>query len=240
MPLLDHFRAPLKVTHPWMGFHSSWAAAIAQHLNQGLLPEDYYALPNVQLGGEVEIDVATLKQDAARDGNVATAVWAPPQASLTMPVDFVNLEVFEVQVLQDLGGPQLRAAIEIVSPANKDRPRQRRTFAVKAASYLQRAVSVIVIDAVTERLANLHAELLQALDLDPATAWQSPSHLYAGAYRTVLAAGSHRLDAWLEPLALGQPLPTLPLWLDAERCLPLRLEDTYTATCGSLRIRGAS
>jgi len=52
-------------------------------------------------------------------------VWSPPQPTLIIS--------FEVQVLRNFGGPQLRAAIELVSPANKDRPAARRVFAGKCA-----------------------------------------------------------------------------------------------------------
>jgi len=93
-----------------------------------------------------------------------------------------------------------------------------------------------VIDVVTERSANLHAELVNLLELGSRFAWQSPSGLYAVAYRTVLGAGQHRLEVWPERLAVGAALPTLPLWLDVDVCLPLRLEDSYLATCASLRI----
>ncbi len=167
---------------------------------------------------------------------VATAVWAPPRPALAGTINSVSWDAFEVQIFQDLGGPQLRAAIELVSPANKDRPSHRQAFALKCGSYLQRGVSVVVIDVVTERSANLHAELSKLLELGSEFAWQSPSGLYAVAYRTVSAAGQHRLEVWPERLAVGAALPTLPLWLDVDLCLPLRLEDSYMATCESLRI----
>ena len=44
------------------------------------------------------------------------------------------------------------------------------------------------------------------------------------------------MEVWPERLAVGAALPTLPLWLDVDVCLPLRLEDSYMATCESLRI----
>src|SRR5438094_8821069 len=60
MPLLDHFRPPLSVSHPWKGFHSAWANAITNHLNE-VLPEGYYAIPEVPLGDQIEIDLASLE-----------------------------------------------------------------------------------------------------------------------------------------------------------------------------------
>jgi hypothetical protein len=239
MPLLDHFRPPLSISHPWMGFHSAWATAMAQQLNGDLLPAEYYAIPNVQLGGQVEIDVATLEQSgtmAADDGAVATAVWAPPRPALVLPIDFAHLDVFEVQVLQDFGGPQLRAAIELVSPANKDRPSHRNAFAIKCASYLQRGVSVVIVDVVTERQANLHAALLGVLGQTGQPVWSSPSNLYALAYRAGQFEGQDQLEAWPERLDIAGVLPTLPLWLNVDLCVPFNLEESYDATCESLRI----
>ena len=62
MPLLDHFNPPLNRTHPLRSFHGAWAAAMARMLNQGVLPSGYYAVPLVDRGGPVEIDVAALRE----------------------------------------------------------------------------------------------------------------------------------------------------------------------------------
>src|SRR5688572_9373201 len=87
------------------------------------------------------------------------------------------------------------------------------------------------------REANLHAEIFDVLEIKARRAvWSSPSGLYAVAYRAVPVRKSPRLEAWPEPLAIGQPLPVLPLWLSLDLFLPLRLEDSYLATCQSLRI----
>jgi hypothetical protein len=40
----------------------------------------------------------------------------------------------------------------------------------------------------------------------------------------------------MEPLTLGEVLPTLPLWLTLELCVPVWLEESYLTTCRSLRI----
>lgn len=240
MPLLDHFRPPIAPFWQWGSIHDAWINAITQQLNRDLLPPDYYAQPNVRLGSEFEVAAATLHHNAADAGNgapVATAAWAPPAPAQSVPVDFVHWETFEVKVLQDLGGPQLRAAIELVSPANKDRPSHRQTFALKCAAYLEQAVSLVIIDVVTERLANLHAELLHRLGLPADLAWASPTNLYAVSYRVARSQGGRRLELWREPLAVGNALPRMPLWIDAEVCLPLDLEESYSATCRDLRIR---
>src|SRR2546430_587208 len=109
MPLLDHFQPPLSVSHPWKGFHSAWANAITNQLND-VLPEGYYAIPEVPLGDQIEIDVATLEGHgmAQPAGDLATAVWAPPLPRLTAPVDFSRVHGVAVHVFQDEGGPALR------------------------------------------------------------------------------------------------------------------------------------
>jgi hypothetical protein len=56
------------------------------------------------------------------------------------------------------------------------------------------------------------------------------------AYRAVTARKNPRIEAWPETLMLGKPLPTVPLWLAVDLCVPLRLEESYLATCRSLRI----
>lgn len=71
MPLLDHFRPPLSQRRHWDSFHGAWAEAMAQHLNQFLLPEHFVAEARVKLGGQVEIDVGTIAEEAissAADG----------------------------------------------------------------------------------------------------------------------------------------------------------------------------
>ncbi len=210
MPLLDHFHPPLRGPRRWEGFHHAWAANIAQHLNREVLPECFFAEPEI---------------------------------SLVFPADFARLDVCEVWIYENLGGAQLRAVIELVCPANKDHP-GRRAFAIRCAQYLKHAVSVIIIDVVTERTAldvlmertvNLHADLMEELDGSQA-AWELPTHLYAIAYRPISVQNQQSIEAWPETLTLGQSLPTMPLWLRLDLSLPLQLEETYTTTCSGLRI----
>jgi hypothetical protein len=240
MPLLDHFRSSWSADWPWDGVHANWATKIADHLNSGLLPSDYHAISLIKRGGQVEIDVATLHHEgdlSSSGASMATAAWAPPLPAAVAPIEFPEEELFEVQVLRRFGGARLRAAIELVSPANKDRPSSRHAFAVKCASYLYEGIAVMIIDVVTERLSNLHAEFMQLLHVNGGLPWQSPTHLYAVAYR-VVPAQPPLLENWRESLALGSPLPTLPLWLEPDLSVPVRLEESYRAMCRSLRIPG--
>jgi hypothetical protein len=125
------------------------------------------------------------------------------------------------------------AAVELVSPANKDRPSNREAFVRKCASYLQEGVAVIVVDVVTNRSGNFHADLLAALGKKVGA---SDRPLYAASYRTIMHKRKTRLEAWPADLKVGKKLPTLPLWLAPDLAVPLDLEQSYQATCVSLRI----
>jgi hypothetical protein len=167
---------------------------------------------------------------------VATAVWAPPRPPLVAPVDFSGLESIEVKVFDDEGGGRLVAAVELVSPANKDRPSHRAAFAAKCAAYLQQEVSVLIVDIVTERRTNLHRPLMDLLQLGEPAAAAVTSDLYAAAYRVVRAGERTQLEAWPTALAVGESLPKMPLWLRDDLAVPLDLEAGYRQACASLGV----
>ena len=156
----------------------------------------------------------------------------PPRYVAAPRIDF--LVEYEVRV--NKCGRRLVAAIEIVSPANKDRPEHRRAFAAKCAALLQNHVSVTIIDLVTTRAFNLYGELLDLIGQSYPALGAEPPPLYAVACRAMKPTDSWILETWLHPLEVGQPLPTLPLWLADNFSLPLDLEESYEETCRGLRI----
>jgi hypothetical protein len=241
MPLRDHFHPPLEDQHYWEGFHSGWANEIVRQLNGGVRPPRYRADPLVTLGLQVEADVATSEREATGaaggSGNgVATAVWSPPRAAPTCPVTFPAEDVFEVRIYDRKRGLRLVAAVELVSPRNKDRPGSRRTFAIKCASYLQQRVGLVVVDIVTDRQRDLYAELIDLLGLPLTSNWPGDPPLYALALRTTKTDSGWQFDSWTEPLSLGQPLPTMPLWLASDLAVPVDLEASYEETFRVLRL----
>jgi hypothetical protein len=123
------------------------------------LPEGYFAAPNVQFS--IEIDVAAFEEEV-KDSPDAASGWQPPAPALTLPLALLS-DVVEVQVFATSGGPTLAGAIELVSPANKDRAGHRDAFVSKCASYVQSGIGLVLVDVVTERHANLHAALLDRL-----------------------------------------------------------------------------
>jgi hypothetical protein len=244
MPLLDHFHPPLHPNRHWEGFHAFWASAIAGALNETLPPGEYFAEPLTHMGARVEIDVATFESKnpdraARRNGPAATAVapaiWTPPAATMTMPTVFPD--TFEVRIFSTMdGGANLVAAIDLVSPSNKDRPEERRGFAIKAASYLCQGISLIVVDIVTSRQANLHNEMVGLLHGDATYRLADVLSLYAVAYQPVLREEKPQLDMWPALLSVGGTLPVLPLALRAGLVMPVDFEATYSDACRRLRL----
>lgn len=237
MPLLDHFHPPLSLSRHWENLHSAWANALRDQLNDDLLPPEYFAEVQITHGSRAEIDVATFEDeaDSSRAGEGGVAVWAPPRAPFTATLQFTHPVLFEIQVRRDEGGPKLVAAVELVSPANKDRPGHRHAFAVKCASYLQEQVGVVVVDVVTLRGGNLHAAMLSLLQVSDQSG-TADAPLFSASYRTVAGKDATGLEYWVEPLALGGDLPTVPLWLGRDLCVPLDLDQAYRRACESSRI----
>jgi hypothetical protein len=242
MPLLDHFHSPLHPRRHWESFHVNWTGAIADALNQGLLPEGYFAEEQAHAGARVEIDVATFADTnvevvAPQTGRVSTLparVWTPPAPAFVMPAAFPDR--FEVLVFEMEGGANLVAAIELISPANKDRASHRQAFAIKCASYLQEGVGMLIIDIVTSRQANLHIDMIQLLGHHSALAMPTDALLYAVAYRPIVRDKQEQVDVWTANLDVGQSLPVMPLVLNAELSLPIDLEATYVSACQRRRL----
>ncbi len=237
MPLREHFQGPQTWASRWEAMHSSWPTYIAESLSEGLLPPHYYAVPQVTVGS-VEVDVGTFgaqTQGGSQNGGVATAVYASPAAAVTAVVDWSELDASEVLVHDD--GGRLVAAIELVSPRNKDRPASRQALAIKCASYLLQSCSLVLIDVVTSRAGNLHAELLRLVAPQLAGSALTDASRYAVSYHTLrLPQDQTRFDLWPFALAVGELLPVVPLWLTPELVLPLDLEKSYLDACRMLRL----
>jgi hypothetical protein len=190
----------------------------------------------VTIGTQLQVDVASFdrEEDQGRAngpaGGTATALqtWAPAATTLTIPAIFPD--DIEVQIFETEGGSRLVAAVELVSPRNKDRPDARRGFAAKCAAYLQRGVGLVVLDIVTTRQQNLHNELIDLLDQPTAPRYPTESLLYVAAYRPSGRQGVGQIEFWPFDLALGHALPVVPLALRNGPTVRLELETSYQDT----------
>ncbi len=214
---------------------------IVQKLGR-VLPDRYIAEPRVHPGSQAEVDVATLDRfeneetDRAADEGQASRAWAQGQPTLAVKTELSDPDEYEVRVYDAEHGRRLVAAVEIISPANKDRPESRGQFVAKCDALLRQGVSIVLVDLVTMRNFNLYAQLLEWVGERDETLGDDPPCIYAAACRWHPRGGRRWLEGWNRPLAPGQPLPVLPLWLSERLTVPLDLEASYEQTCRDLRI----
>ena len=168
MPLRDHFRPPVESQHSWDELHGGWPAVIVRQLFR-ILPEGYAAAPRVHLGAAFEIDSSAHEEVGP----------TPPKPTLTLDAELPDQDEYEVRVYDARHDRRLVAAIEIVSPSNKDRPESRRVFVAKVAALLQRDVCVSIVDLVTIRQFNLYADLLELVGKSDPMLGAEPPALYA-------------------------------------------------------------
>src|SRR5688572_9682933 len=239
MPLRDHFHSPINDKHRWDAVHGQWPGEIVRTLFD-LLPPGFVAEPQVYHPAPFEVDDSMLEEDTrvreteARRGGTATLSASAP--TLTVPADLDELDEYEVRVYDADRLRTLVAAIEIISPANKDRTDTREQFVNKVAALLRQDVCVAIVDIVTTRHANLYTELLARLGrTDPALA--APPMLYVVTLRRRKPMKQQPLlDAWFFRLAVSQPLRTIPLWLGPDRRIELPLDPSYQEVCRLLHI----
>ena len=182
MPLRDHFHPPMTHRFGWDTAHGMRAAKIAERLN-GFLPPKYRAGPTIHLGG-FEVDVGTFDERGQSE-------WNPSQAAgrtMTLEVDPLDADEYEVKVFREY---DLVAAIELLSPSNKDCPETRDIFTAKCAALLKGGVCVTLVDIVTSYRANLFGGLLDELG------WPGPSAvdgIYVATLRGHRVNGRHRVN----------------------------------------------
>jgi hypothetical protein len=244
MPLRDHFRPPVSKKSSWEGFHALWPTVIVQQM-RNLLPAGYVAEPRVHLGTVMEIDIGALEAEEVPALNFSqgtdtrgatTTLWESSLPSVAVETEPPDEYEYEVRVYDTERERRLVAAIEIVSPANKDRPEAREAFVAKCAALLRKGVSVSVIDIVTNRRFNLYAQLMEFIEHPDPTMSLSEPVTYAASARWPTQGTRARLEAWSHVLVVGETLPTLPLWLAPELVVALDLELSYEKACHDLWI----
>jgi hypothetical protein len=231
MPLRDHIELLSGEWREWVGFHGMWATCILQRLNLEQLSRDYCA------SLDVHNPLLTYPRiDATPNHFVGTEQsdpGFPPLPRMSASASFDEPRSMDVTV--EYGGShQLVAVVVFAHRGFTDVPAGRRAFAVKCARWLQRGVSVVAVNA--DRPADVHGDLVALLQLPASMAWRSPTDLSVVVYRPLGIEDRARLDVWTYPLAVAEPLPTVPLWLAPDLAIPLELEATYEAACKSLRI----
>ncbi len=154
---------------------------------------------------------------------VETAVLVPDlEASVAFRLDP------QLAVHVDFHG-RLIAAIEIVSPRNKDRVGAKETYPNRYLGYLRLGVHLLLIDVLPRPKGYSFSDAITGslgLDLSP----QPPP--FAATYRVgeVVPLGDdmgNLVGLWRHTLKVGQRLPSLPLPLSVYQAIQVDLEETY-------------
>jgi hypothetical protein len=233
MPIHDWTRVNAGTFHH---FHVSWIAEISRVLNTSVLPDDYYAMAE-QVAGNIGPDVLTLQvtpsrkspRPAASNGGVAVAaavVTAPPQVHF---VETTEEDLYARKrkrlVIRHSSNDRIVALVEIVSPGNKASRHAFRSFVRKAAGALRQGIHLLAIDLhppTPRDPQGLHpaiwAEFADSTFTLPA---DKPFTLVSYAVEGAVKR------AFVESAAVGDALPSMPLFLTPEAHVLVPLDATY-------------
>lgn len=229
MPIHDWTRVGAGTFHH---FHSSWIIHLSEALNAGLLPEGYYAMAEQHVGRMIA-DVLTLQVGDAvpgppprgQGGPIAVAE-APPKVSHTMVAspEAAYRGARRTLAVRHTSDHRVVAMLEVVSPSNKDRQSSVEEFVEKAWSALRVGCHLLVLDLLPPGRfdpGGMHNMIWRHYDSKDYEC--PPDHpLTAAAY-----AATALPQAFVEPLAVGDVLPDMPLFLHPDWYLNVPLESTY-------------
>lgn len=230
MPVHDWSRVDAGILHH---FHQAWIAELSRTLNSGLLPNGYYALAE-QFAGPFGPDVLTLEADSTNDepwedgptGSTAVAVKPPPTRIVATTEMGHYISKQNRVVVRHVSGDRIVALIEIVSPGNKSSRQALQSFIEKAGESIYRGYHLLIVDLqppTPRDTQGIHGAVWSEITDDPYVA-PPDKPLTVAAY----SAGIVK-TAYVEPLAIGDVLPEMPLFLDPESYISVPLEETYCA-----------
>lgn len=226
MPVHDWNRIEPGIFHD---FHQAWIIELRNSLNGGVLPAGYFAMTEQIISGPIP-DVVTLERETAGEphpsGGVAVAD-APPQARFvtSAEIDAYALKANRLAVKHRLG--RVIAVIEIVSPGNKASRHALRSFVEKAEELLRAGISLLIVDVFEPSSRDpqgIHKAIWDQIREEP---FELPPDkpLTACAY-----SAAQPITAYVEPMAVGDPLPALPIFLAPGVYVPAPLESSYATT----------
>lgn len=231
MPIHDWTRVDAGVFHH---FHNGWLQEIARSLNQGLLPRGYYALAE-QVTGDFGPDVLTLKRPAWTPKPAESEPWgggvalaeAPPKVHFHARTE-VDLYAAKAKtiVIRHRSRHQIIAMIEIVSPGNKSGQTAFAAFVHKADQALLSGIHLLIVDLFPPMPRDpdgIH-RAIWARDGEGDFALPKDKPLTCVSY-----VGYPGPEVFLEPVAVGDTLPAMPLFLTPAVYVPVPLEATYRA-----------
>ena len=225
MPIHDWSRVDHGIFHD---FHQSWTIELRNALNGGLLPAGFFAMAEQVLSGPIP-DVVTLQRQprpldgVESQGGLAVAD-CPPRARFVTSADIDPYleKANRIAIKHRLG--QVVAIIEIVSPGNKSSLRALRALVEKAGEFLRQGINLLIVDLFPPSPRDpqgLHKAIWDEICDEP-FALPPDKPLTVAAY----SAGEPK-TAYVEPVAVGDPLPALPIFLTPGMYIPAPLEPSY-------------
>jgi hypothetical protein len=231
MPMHDWTLVAAGIFH---AFHHDWITELARALNGGLLPNDYYALPERQAAG-FSPDVLALQSPDANEKEAAvgtaTLVRTRPQSQFSAETDaeFYRRKKSSI-VVRHVSGDRIVAMLEVVSPGNKASRHALRVFVDKACELLEHRIHLLFVDPFPPgpRDPNgVHAAIWAEVQDEPFVL-PKDKPLTLASYECGLTTRAHS-----ECFDVGDPLPDRPLFLEPEGHILVPLESTYqTAFAG--------
>ena len=227
MPIHDWTRVDAGLFHD---FHQGWTVALRNALNGGVLPADYFALVEQRISGPIA-DVLTLELLPAaggasddEDGGGLAVATAPPRTDLTCRKEAGVYAGRANRITVRHRHGRVVAVVEVVSPGNKGSRAEFRTFVEKSADLIQQGVHLLVIDLFPPGPRDPHGIHKAIWDEFE----EEDLALPPGKTRTLASydAGAERA-AYVSFLAVGDPLPDMPLFLRPGVYVPAPLEASY-------------
>jgi len=184
--------------------------------------------PQQTAAGETSSGTATATATAAATATAtatATLLSAPPQVQIVAETDVGYYRRRQKSVVvRHASGDRVVAVVEIVSPGNKASSYGVQSFVQKACQLLESEIHLLVIDLhppASFDPAGMHGQLWEAIS---GQEYEPP----AGKPLTLAAyEASAAVKAYVEPLAVGDLLKDMPLFLLPGRYVLVPLEQTY-------------
>lgn len=227
MPMQDWTRVDDGVYHD---FRQGWTIELRNALNRGILPPGYFARADQRVGGP-EPDVVTYRNRLTPDPGGGTAVSvAPPRSRLSAQAHAAELAYARKanRVSVRSSGGRVVAIIEIVSPGNKHSELAVQSFTRKLAEFVQHGVHVLLIDPFPPGPRDpdgLHQLVWAAVSNTPIGRRPVDLPLTAAAFDV-----DEDITAYVEPFAVGDRLPDVPLFLEPGWYVTVPLEPIYQAS----------
>ena len=134
--------------------------------------------------------------------------------------------------IRHTSGDRLVAYIELLSSGNKASRRMMDRFLDKAYSVIDQGIHLLVVDLYppgTLDPQGIHAATWN--EIDPSTLFRFPDERH----RTAVSYHALRPPtAYVEPLAVGQVIPDMPLFLDGTHYVNTPIESTYNAALSAI------